>query len=56
MTPAATADTSLAGKIIYPAAVMEKAENPEAAQAFLDFLQTDKAMKEFTAVGFLEVK
>ena len=55
MTPVATADSSLAGEIIYPAAVMEKAENPEAAQAFLDFLQTDTAMKEFTAVGFKEV-
>lgn len=52
MTPVATADSSLAGAIIYPAAVMEKGENQEAAKAFLDFLQTDKAMKEFTAVGF----
>lgn len=52
MTAVATADSSLAGAIIYPAAVMEKGENQEAAQAFVDFLQTDKAMKEFTAVGF----
>ena len=52
MTPVATADSSLAGEIIYPAAVMENGENQEAAKAFLDFLQTDEAMKEFTAVGF----
>ena len=52
MTPVATADSSLAGEIIYPAAVMEKGENQEAAKAFLDFIQTDEAMKEFTAVGF----
>ena len=55
MTPVATADSSLAGEIIYPAAVMENGENQEAAKAFLDFLQTDKAMKEFTAVGFKAV-
>ena len=55
MDPVATADASLAGEIIYPAAVMENAENQEAAEAFLDFLQTKDAMKEFTAVGFKEV-
>lgn len=56
MTPVATADSALAGEIIYPAAVMQNAENQEAAEAFLDFLQTETAMKEFTAVGFKEIK
>ncbi len=55
MKAVATADSELAGKIIYPAAVMQNAENQEAAQAFVDFLQTDEAMKEFTAVGFKAV-
>ena len=55
MKAVATADSELAGKIIYPAAVMQNAENQEAAQAFVDFLQTDEAMKEFTAVGLKAV-
>lgn len=57
MKPVATASDDLTGgKIIYPAAVMQNAQNKDAAEAFLDFLQTDTAMKEFKAVGFKEVK
>ena len=53
MDPVATADSELTGgPITYPAAVMQNAQNQEAAKAFLDFLQTDTAMKEFKAVGF----
>jgi molybdate transport system substrate-binding protein len=55
MTPVATADAALAGQIIYPAAVMQNAENQEAAKAFVEFLKTEDAMKEFTAVGFKAV-
>jgi molybdenum ABC transporter, periplasmic molybdate-binding protein len=56
MEPAATADSSLAGKVIYPAAVMANTKNQEAAEAFLKFLQTDEAMACFEKVGFLAVK
>lgn len=57
MKPAATADSKLTGgPITYPAAVMQNTQNKEAAQAFMDFIQTDKAMKEFKAVGFKAVK
>ena len=53
MDPVATADSKLTGgPITYPAAVMQNAQNQEATKAFLDFLQTDTAMKEFKAVGF----
>ena len=56
MTALAEADTELTdGPVIYPAAVMQNSANPEAAQAFLDFLFTDEAMAEFTAVGFTPV-
>ena len=46
----ATAD--MCGQVIYPAAVMKNSANPEAAQAFLDFLSTDEALACFEAVGF----
>jgi molybdate transport system substrate-binding protein len=49
----ATADSELTGgKVIYPAAVLTTSANPEAAQAFLDYLQTDAAMSVFESVGF----
>ncbi|MGI6205403.1 MAG: molybdate ABC transporter substrate-binding protein [Anaerovoracaceae bacterium] len=57
MDPVATADTDLTGgPITYPAAVMQNTQNEEAARAFLDFLQTDTAMKEFEAVGFKPIE
>ena len=39
-------------QVIYPAAVMKASENPEAAQAFLDYLQTPEAVAVFENVGF----
>lgn len=39
-------------QVIYPAAVLNVSKNPEAAQAFLDYLQTPEAMAVFEAVGF----
>ncbi len=49
----ATADSKLTdGKVIYPAAVMEKAANVDGAKAFLEYLQSDAAMKHFKDVGF----
>lgn len=43
------------GPVIYPAAVMANSANKEAAQAFLDYLQTDDAMACFEKVGFSKV-
>ena len=50
---AATKD--MCGQVIYPAAVLKTAEHAEAAQAFLDYLQTEEAMKVFESVGFSPV-
>lgn len=38
--------------VIYPAAVMKGTANEDAAKAFLEFLQSDAAMKIFREVGF----
>ena len=46
----------MCGQIIYPAAVLKTANNPEAAQYFLDYLTTDEAMEVFEKVGFSPVK
>ena len=40
------------GRVIYPAAVMKNSKNPEAAQAFLDYLTGPEAMAEFEKVLF----
>ena len=39
-------------KVIYPVGMLKNAKNPEAAQALLAFLQTDKAANVFEAAGF----
>ena len=39
-------------KVIYPVAMLSGSQNPEASQAFLDFLQTEEAAKVFEAAGF----
>ncbi len=49
------ATKDMCGQIIYPAAVLKTAANPEAAQYFLDFLTTDEAMEVFEKVGFSRV-
>ena len=46
------ATTDMAGQVIYPAAVMKKSKNPDAAAAFLKYLATDEAMTVFKSVGF----
>lgn len=46
------ATTDLCKQVIYPAAVLNISENPEEAQAFLDYLQTDDCMAVFEKVGF----
>ena len=47
---AATAE--MCGQVIYPAAVLNVSKNPEAAQAFLDYLTGPEAMAVFESVGF----
>ena len=50
------ATPEMCGQIIYPAAVLKTARNPEAAKAFLDYLTGDEAMSVFESVGFSAVK
>lgn len=51
LTPVDYATKEMCGQVIYPAAVL-KGEKEEAAQAFLDYLQTADAMSVFESVGF----
>lgn len=51
LTVVDSATPEMCGQVIYPAAVMQ-GEKEEAAQAFLDYLQTDAAMSVFESVGF----
>ena len=47
------ATAEMCGQVIYPAAVLNCGEQPEAAQAFLDYLDTDAgAAAVFESVGF----
>lgn len=52
LTAVDEAGTDLCKQVIYPAAVLKTSENLEAAQAFLDYLQTDACMEVFGEVGF----
>ena len=54
VTDSATAE--MCGQVIYPAAVMKNSSDPEAAQAFLDYLGTDEAMDRFEEVGFSRIE
>ena len=40
--------------VIYPAGVVKASQNADAAQAFLDYLKTDEAMKVFEKYGFVK--
>ena len=55
LTVADSATSEMCGQVIYPAAVLKVSKNPEAAQAFLDYLLTPEAMAVFEAVGFSPV-
>lgn len=46
------AGTDLCRQVIYPAAVLKTSKASEAAQAFLDYLQTEACMEVFAEVGF----
>ena len=50
-----TATAAMCGQVIYPAAVIRNGSAPEAAQAFLDYLRGEEAMKVFEAIGFSAV-
>ena len=52
LTIADYATPEMCGQIIYPAAVLKTARNPDAAKAFLEYLTGDEAMAVFEAVGF----
>lgn len=45
----------MCGQIIYPAAVLKTAQNPDAARAFLDYLTGEEAGAVFENVGFSPV-
>lgn len=47
-----SASKDMCGQVIYPAAVLKTAKNPDAAKAFLDYLTGSEAMAIFEAVGF----
>ena len=51
-----TATAEMCGQVIYPAAVMKNSAVPEAAQAFLDYLRGEEAMKVFEMIGFTGIK
>ena len=46
------ASAELCGQVLYPAAVINSGFQPDAAQAFLDYLRTEDARACFEAVGF----
>ena len=51
LTVVDSATAEMCGQVIYPAAVLKDGQT-EAAQAFLDYLQTEEAMAVFRSVGF----
>lgn len=52
LTAVDSAGAEMCGQVIYPAAVLGESKHPEAAKAFLEFLQSDAAMEVFEKVGF----
>ena len=52
LTVVDSATKDMCGQVIYPAAVLNVSKNPEAAQAFLDYLTGPEATAVFESVGF----
>lgn len=52
LTVVDSATAEMCGQVIYPVALINSGESQEAAQAFLDYLQTEEALACFQAVGF----
>lgn len=55
LTVVDSATKDMCCQVIYPAAVMKNAKHADAAKAFLEYLQSDAAMKVFENVGFSSV-
>ncbi len=55
LTVVDTATAEMCGQVIYPAAILNVSKNPDAAQAFLDYLVSDAGDAVFEAVGFTPV-
>ena len=55
LTTVDSATPQMCGQVIYPAAVLKTAKNPDGAKKFLEYLQTEEAMKVFESVGFSAV-
>ena len=55
LKPVDKATKAMCGQVIYPAAVMKNSKHPQEAQAFLDYLKGQEAMKVFQRVGFSPV-
>ena len=55
MKPVDEATKDMCGQVIYPVAVMKNSRHPQEAQAFLDYLKGQEAMKIFQGVGFSPV-
>lgn len=56
LTVSDAATPQMCGQVIYPAGVLKTSTHQEEAQEFLDYLQTEAAMKIFEEVGFSPVK
>lgn len=55
LTVVDTATAEMCGQVIYPAAILKTSQNPDAAQAFLDYLTSDAGDTVFESVGFTPV-
>ncbi len=55
LTVVDTATAEMCGQVIYPAAILNISKNPDAAQAFLNYLTSDAGDAVFEAVGFTPV-
>ena len=53
LTVVDVATVAMSGRVIYPAAVINVGENPDAARAFLEVLASSEAMAIFESRGFL---
>lgn len=56
LTVVDTATKEMCGQVIYPAAIMKPSKNVEAAEAFLEFLQSEEVGKVFEEVGFTPIR
>ena len=55
LTVVDTATAEMCGQVIYPTAILNVSKNPDAAQAFLDYLTSDAGDEVFASVGFTPI-